>query len=34
MKFGLFFVLQRPEQVSERYIYETELPQMVADVRG
>jgi luciferase family oxidoreductase group 1 len=30
MKFGLFFVLQRPEQVSERYIYETELPQMVA----
>jgi luciferase family oxidoreductase group 1 len=30
MKFGLFFVLQRPDQVSERYIYETELPQMVA----
>jgi luciferase family oxidoreductase group 1 len=30
MKFGLFFVMQRPEQVSERYIYETEIPQMVA----
>src|SRR5919198_474967 len=30
MKFGLFFVLQRPEGVSERYIYETEVPQMVA----
>ena len=30
MKFGLFFVMQRPDQVSERYIYETEIPQMVA----
>ena len=30
MKFGLFFVMQRPDQVSERYIYDTEVPQMVA----
>lgn len=30
MKFGLFFVMQRPEGCSERQIYETELPQMVA----
>ncbi len=30
MKFGLFFVMQRPEHLSERYIYETEIPQMVA----
>src|SRR6266536_375788 len=30
MKFGLFFVLQRPEHLSERQIYETELAQMVA----
>ena len=30
MKFGLFFVMQRPDHLSERYIYETELAQMVA----
>ena len=30
MKFGLFFVLQRPSDVSEQSIYETEIPQMVA----
>lgn len=30
MRFGLFFVLQRPDDRSERYIYETEIPQMVA----
>jgi len=30
MKFGLFFVLQRPDHMPERYIYETEIPQMIA----
>ena len=30
MKFGLFFVMQRPDHVSERFIYESEIPQMVA----
>ena len=30
MNFGLFFVMQRPDHVSERFIYETELAQMVA----
>jgi luciferase family oxidoreductase group 1 len=30
MKFGLFFVMQRPPHLSERVIYETEVPQMVA----
>ncbi len=30
MKFGLFFVMQRPDHVSERRIYEAEVPQMVA----
>lgn len=30
MKFGLFFVMQRPEHVSERQIYQNEIPQMVA----
>jgi luciferase family oxidoreductase group 1 len=30
MKFGLFFVMQRPEHRSEREIYAAELPQMVA----
>ena len=30
MKFGLFFVMQRPDHLSERAIYETEIPQMVA----
>src|SRR5919199_3812746 len=30
MQFGLFFVMQRPDHLSERYIYETELAQMVA----
>ncbi|HEX2173441.1 MAG TPA: LLM class flavin-dependent oxidoreductase, partial [Dehalococcoidia bacterium] len=29
MKFGLFFVLQRPDHLSERRIYEAELGQMV-----
>lgn len=30
MKFGLFFVLQRPDDVPERAIYDSELAQMVA----
>lgn len=30
MKFGLFFVMQRPDAVSERYVYDTELEQMAA----
>jgi luciferase family oxidoreductase group 1 len=35
MKFGLFFVMQRPDDLSERYIYETEMRQMVvADELG
>ncbi|HEX2170871.1 MAG TPA: LLM class flavin-dependent oxidoreductase, partial [Dehalococcoidia bacterium] len=30
MKFGLFFVMQRPDDVTERDIYDTEIPQMIA----
>ena len=30
MKFGLFFVLQRPEHLSEREVYENEVAEMVA----
>lgn len=30
MKFGLFFVMQRPDEVSEGAIYDTEIPQMIA----
>src|ERR687886_3132356 len=30
MQFGLFFVMQRPDHLSERAIYESELAQMVA----
>lgn len=35
MKFGLFFVLQRPDHLTEHQIYEHEVPQMVlADELG
>lgn len=30
MKFGLFFVMQRPDAVTERFVYDTEIEQMVA----
>lgn len=30
MKFGMFYVMQRPDQVSDEYIYDTEIEQMVA----
>ena len=30
MKFGLFFVLQRPDHLTERAIYESEMAQMLA----
>lgn len=30
MKFGTFFVMQRPDHVSERTLYQAEVPQMVA----